>query len=82
MEITEEHRSRLEEVMTEIHCQKGFECYTSDFEKLGKIGGIKANGLLECLEQNSQDCPFSLSFGDTCSCLCPLRIYIATEFER
>jgi hypothetical protein len=82
MEITQEHRIQIEEIITGVECPKGFVCYKSGFTRLGKVGGIKKDGFLDCLEENCQDCQFSLPFGTPAACLCPVRIYIATEFSR
>ena len=82
MKLTQEHRNRLEEVISGVECPKGFICYKSGFTRLGKVAGIKKDGFLECLEENCQDCQFSLPFGTPAACLCPVRIYIATEFSR
>ena len=82
MEITQIHRSQIEEIKSGMKCPRRFECYKSGFENLSKIRGIDKKEFLECLEENAQDCQFSLSFGNTVSCLCPLRIYIATEFHK
>ena len=82
MEITQEHRSEIEKVKSGIKCHKDFECYASSFENIGKIGGIHKKGFLECLEKNASECEFSLSLDHTSFCLCPLRIYIANEFQK
>ena len=80
MEITQEHRSQIEEIMSGMECPKGFACYTSGFATLGRVRGIGRNGFLECLESDCADCQFSLAFATPAACLCPVRIYIATEF--
>jgi hypothetical protein len=82
MEITQEHRNRLEEVIRGVECPKGFVCYKSGFTRLGKVAGIKKDGFLECLEEDCQECQFSLPFGKPTACLCPVRIYIANEFAK
>jgi len=82
MRITQEHESHIEDTIREINCHKDFQCYKSGFERLGNIRDIKTDGLLECLEENSKDCQFSLSFGEETSCLCPLRSYIAVELHK
>jgi hypothetical protein len=82
MELIQEHKSKLDEIMSEITCQKDFACHKSGFEKMGKIWDIKTEGLLECLEEDSGKCQFSLSFGENTSCLCPVRIYIANKLCR
>ena len=82
MEIIQEHKSQIDKIMSEITCQKDFACCKSGFEEIGKIWDVKTEGLLECLEEDSQDCQFSLSFGEEPSCLCPVRIHIANELCR
>jgi hypothetical protein len=82
MEIIQEHKDQIEQIMSEIYCPRDFPCYKSGFEKIGKIRDIKAEGLLECLEKDSEKCQFSLTFGGGTCCLCPLRIYIASELGR
>ena len=82
MGMIQEHKNQIDQIMSEINCPRDFPCYKSDFEKLGKIRDVKAEGLLECLEEGSDECQFSLSFGETTSCLCPVRIYIASELGR
>jgi len=82
MEITQDQKREIEKITREIDCPKDFECCKSSFENVGSIKDIGTQGLLECLEQNAHDCKFSLSFGSGSSCLCPLRIYIATEMHR
>ena len=82
MQLTQEQKGQIEDIMKGVECSKTFECYKSGLTHLGKVHGIGANGFLECLEQDSQDCQFSLPFGNLCSCLCPVRIYVATEFKK
>jgi hypothetical protein len=82
VEITQKHQSQIEEIKIGMKCPRLFECYNSGFENLGRIRGIDKKEFLECLEENAQDCQFSLSFENTFSCLCPLRIYIANEFHK
>ena len=77
MELTKGHKSKIEEIMSEITCQKDFACYKSGFDKISKIWDIKTEGFLECLEEDSHKCQFSFSFGENTSCLCPVRVYIA-----
>ncbi len=82
VEIAQEHKGHMERIMDEMDCPKAFECYKSGLTRLGKVQGIGKSGFLECLEENSQNCQFSLPFGNPSLCLCPVRIYIATEFRK
>jgi hypothetical protein len=82
VEITQEHASRLEELMTGLECPKEFLCYKSRFTHLCKVRKAGASGFLECLEPDSRNCQFSIPFDDPPACLCPVRIYLAAEFGK
>jgi len=82
MELRQEHQKQIEEVMSEVNCQKGFECCKAGFRDICRVKDVGPEDFLKCLEENSQDCQFSLSFGNGASCLCPVRIHIATELHR
>ena len=82
MELGAELQSQIEETMREIECPKAFECYKSGLTRLYSIQGIGANGFLECREEDSQNCQFSLPFEDPSACLCPVRICIASRFRE
>ena len=82
MEITQEHASRLEELMRGLECPKEFICYKSGFTHLCKVRKDRGSGFLECLEEDSRNCQFSLPFDDPPACLCPVRIYLAAEFGK
>jgi hypothetical protein len=78
MERSGEQKSPIEEVMKEIERPKAFKCQKGG--SAGIMQSIGANGFLECLEENSQSCQFSLPFEDPPACLCPVRICVASEF--
>jgi hypothetical protein len=82
MEITQEHKTQIEEIISGIECPKDFECYKSGFENLCKILIFGDGELVECLGKSKQQCNFSFSFGLGYFCKCPLRIYIAKNFNR
>ena len=82
VEITQEHASRLEELMAGLECPKEFICYKSGFTHVCKVRKTGTAGLLECLDAGSRNCQFSLPFDDPPICLCPVRAYLAAEFGR
>ncbi len=63
MEITQEHKTQIEEIISGIECPKDFECYKSGFENLCKTLILQAGEVVECLEESSRLCKFSFSFG-------------------
>lgn len=82
VEIGQEQAGRIEQIMEGLECPKSFACYRSGFTQLCPVRGIGTAGFLKCLEPASHNCQFSLPYGRPAACLCPLRIYIATELHR
>ncbi len=73
---------QIEEIIGQMKCPKDFRCWKSGLEVLCKARDIGQESFLECLEENPQECKFSLSFGYSYFCQCPLRVYIAKELKR
>ena len=82
MEVTEEQRQEIEKIAGTIDCPKDFGCYKSGSKKLCKARDFGMERYLYCLEDEPQDCNFSLSFGRGYFCTCPVRIYIAKNLEQ
>ena len=82
MEITQEHKTQIEEIISGMECPKDFKCYKSGFEDLSKIEIFRDGELVECLEKHSQLCKFSFNFKYGYFCKCPLRRYIAKNLGR
>ena len=82
MEITQEHKTQIEEIISGIECPKDFECYKSGFENLSKTQILVAGEVVECLGESARLCKFSFSFGSGYFCKCPLRRYITKNFNR
>jgi len=80
IEISGEHRKRIEEIRRQMDCPKDFACCKSDFQSLCRTRIIVDGKLIECLEEKPQWCHFALPFGHTAFCKCPLRNYIANNF--
>lgn len=82
MELAEEQKSQIEEICFNMNCPNDFQCYKSGFSRLCKARDIGMETFIECLEEKPETKPFSFSFGDKFFCKCPLRVYIAKEFNR
>jgi len=80
--IDHEVKKEIEEIIKQISCDKGVRCYKSGFKNLCKARDIGLDSYLECLEENPQDCKFSLFFGYSHFCQCPLRIYLAKRIKE
>lgn len=75
MEITEPHREKLENIVSNMNCLGDFQCYRSGFTRLPNVKPVNAKGLLECFEKDRKNCEFALAFGDTYYCKCPVLGY-------
>ena len=63
-------------IMRGMECAKGFPCYKSGFNNLCHAKDLGLESFIECLEKRTKECKFSLPFGMTRLCQCPLRIYV------
>lgn len=81
MEITQEHDSKIQEIVRGMQCHRDFECYKSGLENLCKTEIVGDAKLVECLEEKAKTCEYVLSFGFGYICICPLRHYIAKNFN-
>ena len=77
-----EHKRQIEEILGRMQCPEDFRCYKSGFENLCKAKDIGIESFLECREKEPKDCKFSISYGDSYFCQCPLRIYLAKKLKR
>jgi len=73
---------KIQDIIGQMKCPKGFTCAESGFEKLCKSKDIGLESFIECLEDNPSSCKFSISFGYGYFCQCPLRIYIAKNLKK
>ena len=76
------NKKKIKEIMKDKKCLKKYICLKSEFEYLCKAKDMGYDNFLECLEKNSAECTFALSFGHGHLCKCPLRIYIAKEMKK
>jgi len=72
----------IEEIIDGMKCPKDFKCYRSGLENLCKARYIGIEAVLECLEENPEECKFSFLFGNVYFCMCPLRNYIFKKLKK
>ena len=82
MEIAQEDRQQIEDIIKGMDCPRAFECYRSDFENLGEVGIVGDFKMIACIEERGHTCEFGFSFGLGVNCQCPLRNYIAKNYHR
>ena len=80
--MDEKTKKELKQIIGEMECPKGLRCYQSGLEVLCKAKDIGLDEYLECMEVNPQECLFSVSFGYSHLCQCPLRVYIAKKLKK
>ena len=80
--MEKDNERKIREIIDGLKCPKDFRCYKSGFEYLCKAEDIGQDTFLVCHEKDSAGCKFSVSFGKGHFCKCPLRIYIAKEFNK
>ena len=80
--MEQHHADQIEKIIKDMNCPKDFVCYKSGFKNLCKARDIGLESFLKCLEENPRECVFSLSFGYSYLCTCPLRIYIARKLKK
>jgi hypothetical protein len=75
-------RKEIEEIISHFKCPKDFQCYKSQFVVLCNAEDIGIESFLECLEEDPLECQFSMPYGHTHFCHCPLRIYICKKLKK
>jgi len=76
------YQEKIEKIICRLQCTKDVKCYETNFENICKAENVGLPLHLICLEENPQDCGFSLSIGKKVYCGCPLRFYIARELKK
>jgi hypothetical protein len=79
VELTEEQKQRIEELLQECECGEDCKCHRSGFEDICKASDIGLECFVECQEEDANFRPNSFSFGYRYFCKCPLRVYLAKE---
>lgn len=82
MKIEQSHQRQIEEIMSGMKCSKEFICYKSGFKQLCNTKDIGIEAYVECLEKKPPDCSFAFPFASVCLCKCPMRVFIAKEFNK
>ena len=79
----EEHeRKKLEELKAHVNCFKNFTCVNSAIEDLCDAKYYPDIDLIECLENESQNCELAKPYAARFICACPLRKYIVKNFDK
>jgi hypothetical protein len=82
MKIEQSHQRQIEEIMSGMRCSKEFICYKSKFKQLCNVRDIGIEAYIECLEKIPSYCNFAFPFASVHLCKCPMRVFIAKEFNK
>ncbi len=75
-------KNKIEQIISQMKCSRGFECYKSGFKNLCSARVVAGTELVECLPENQQDCEFKATFLEMTFCKCPLRCYITKNLHK
>ena len=73
--------NKIKEIIGDLNCPKNFKCAKHGFKHLCKGKDAGLDNFLECLDEDASNCAFSVSYGKSCYCKCPLRVYPAKELD-
>jgi hypothetical protein len=77
-----EERRRFEELRTQVACDKKFACVEMALNDLCKAVYHPEVDILECQQNDPIPCKFARPFGCAKVCRCPLRKFIAQNFDK
>jgi len=80
--MKEEDRRKLEEIISQLDCQKNFKCATSNFENLCEAEDIGIDSHVLCHDSATFLCGFALTVDQRNFCSCPVRIYLAKHLGK
>jgi hypothetical protein len=80
--MEEDDRKKFEELKARVNCSKNFACVSSAIEDLCDAKYYPDIDLLECLENEPQNCEFAKPYAARFICTCPLRKYIVNNFDK
>ena len=81
MDLADEQRERIEEIMASMQCSEDFKCFKSSFENICKAKDKGSVEYANCLEDAHVYCEYKLKFGSGILCKCPLRVYVAKNLK-
>jgi hypothetical protein len=77
-----DERRQFEALRQQVACDKQFACIGAALSDLCQGVYHRDLDILECLEKGASPCKFAKPFGEALVCTCPLRKFIARNFEK
>jgi hypothetical protein len=78
--MEQSHNEEIEEIIGQMACPKDFPCYKQRFHNLCRAKDIGLESYVLCLDNSPNGCTFSVRYGYSYYCECPLRVYLAKNF--
>lgn len=80
--MDKEIKEKIDQIAAKIECSKDFRCVKHDFTEICRAKDVRLEEHLECLDEKAYECPFSISYGNSYYCRCPLRVYLCKELKK
>ena len=80
--MDEEELIRIKKTLENSTCPHGCKCYRLNPDEICKARATDLENLLECLEDDPEQCTFSMPFGGTYFCKCQTRIELAKILDK
>ena len=69
---------KIEEIKQQVTCANQFQCLDNNFEKLPPVEKIGFdNYVIFCRDNKTSKCNYSIPFGRSHFCTCPMRHYLS-----
>jgi len=75
--MVDSYERRTKEIIAGMTCRKNCECYTSNNTNCNSSARSAGEEGIWCMDDKAQSCDFSLYFGSSYSCRCPLQLHLA-----
>jgi len=73
---------QIEKAMPGLKLLEDCKSYKPGFGFTCKAKDIGLDSYVECLEEDSHRCPFSMSYADAYYCTSPARVYVAKAVKK
>ena len=80
--MDEERLKEIKIIIDKSTCPNGCKCYNIKPDEICKARATDLENLLECLEDDPEQCTFSMAFGGTYFCKCQTRIELAKILDK
>lgn len=74
--------NQLKQLKEEVNCQQNFRCLNESLKNHCTAKYYALADMMECLDKKPIICNYTVSFAKSNVCRCPLRKFIATNFEH